>query len=105
MFIKLLEIYEEIANYNKSEGYKIFSIREIAINPSYITNLKNDTLIEKTIKDNPSCADGLQKQQKFTRLYVNRGNTGQELVVLGDLDTVLRLLELNPANNKKVIKG
>lgn len=105
MFIKLLEIYEEIVNYNKAEGFKTFSIREIAINPSYITNLKNDLLVENTLRDNPKCAEGLQKQQKFTRLYLNRGNSGYEIVVLGDLDSILKLLDMNGSTNKKVIKG
>jgi len=105
MFIKLLEIYEEIVNYNKAEGFKTFSIREIAINPNFITNLKNDILIENTIRDNPKCAEGLQKQQKFTRLYLNRGSSGHETVVLGDLDSILKLLDMNASSDKKVIKG
>jgi len=103
MFIKLLEIYEEIINYNKAEGTKIFSIREIAVNPNYISSFRADTLIERIVKDNPACAEGLQKEQKFTRIYINRGGSNQEIVILGDINTVCKLLDLS--TNKKVIKG
>lgn len=102
MFIKLLEIYEEIINYNKAEGNKTFSIREIAINPEFIVSIKNDIFLEKLIKDNPKVAEGLGKEQKFSRLYLNRGNAGQELIVLGNLDSILKMLD---TTNKKVIKG
>lgn len=105
MFIKLLEIHEEIINNNKTEGFKVFSIREAAINPDYIINLKNDLLMENTLRDNPKCAEGLPKQQKFTRLYLNRGSHAHEMIVLGDLDSILKLLDLNATVNKKVIKG
>jgi hypothetical protein len=103
MFIKLLEICEEIINYNKAEGIKSFFIREIAINPNYITSFRTDTLIERLIKDNPSSAEGLQKDQKFTRVYINKGGNSQEIVVLGDINTIYKLLDTN--SNKKVIKG
>ncbi len=102
MFIKLLEICEEVMNYSKAEGVKTFFIREVVINPNYIVSFRSDTLIERLINENPSIADGLQKDQKFTRLYLNRGSNSQELIVLGSLDTIYKLFDIS---NKKVIKG
>jgi len=102
MLIKLLEIYEDIIHHNKAEGVKNYMIREVVINTDFIITLRNETIFEKNIKENPSLFEGLQKDQKFTRITINRGNVGHDIIILGSLDSTMKLLDLG---TKKVIKG
>jgi len=102
MFMKLIEMYEEIYHHSKAEGIKKFSMREVVINPDYIVTIRADTILEKYLRDNPSFADGLQKEQKFTRISLNKGNSGQEVVVIGSLENITKLFDIGI---KKVIKG
>ena len=102
MLIKLLEIYEEIVHHSKAEGNKVYMLREVVINPDYIIALRNETIIEKYLRDNPSSFEGLQKDQKFTRISINKGSSGNDIIVLGNLDTIFKMFEMGI---KKVIKG
>jgi hypothetical protein len=102
MLIKLLEIYEEVIHHNKAEGIKNYMIREVVINPDYIITLRNETIIEKYLRDCPSSFEGLQKDQKFTRISINKGNSGNDIIVLGNLDTIFKMFDMG---TKKVIKG
>lgn len=103
MLIKLLEIYEEISHAEKAENFKKkHFLREIIVNTDFIVTLRADKSIEKYIKDNPSSYEGLKPNEKFTRMSLNKGSTSSEILVVGSLDQLLKLLELN---NKGLLKG
>lgn len=103
MLIKLLEIYEEIIHVEKAESYKkLYFIREIVINTNFIVTMKSDISIEKRLQENPNNFDGLDKNEKFTRISLNKGSSSNDVVVIGSLDQIIKMMDLN---NKKVIKG
>jgi len=103
MLIKLLEICEEITHVEKAESYKkLYFIREIVINSDFIVSMKSDLALEKRMHENPNSFDGLNKNEKFTRICMNKGSISNDIVVIGSLEQVFKLLDIN---NKKVIKG
>lgn len=103
MLIKLLEIYEEIAHAEKAELYKKrYFVKEVVLNSDFIVTMKRETSLEEKLQNNSNLIDGLNKQEKFTRICMNKGNISNDVIVVGDLDQIYRLLDLN---NKKVIRG
>ena len=103
MLIKLLEICEEIAHAEKAESYKkIYFIREIVINSDFIVTMKSDLSLEKRLQENPNNFDGLNKNEKFTRICVNKGSISNDIVIIGSLEQLYKMMDIN---NKKVIKG
>lgn len=84
MLIKLTTIHEEIINFNSAQGQKKYVIQEIFINPFHIVSLKEDLqYVELHVKG--YLPDGFSKNQKFTRIAINRGNMGEEFTAIGDL--------------------
>ena len=46
--------------------------------------------------------DGIDQAQHFTKLYVDRGNTGIDITVVGDLDSIKEKLGLD---TRSLLKG
>lgn len=106
MLLNLIEVYEEVIHHNKAEGQKYYLLREVVINKNYITFMREDSVMTSYQKEG-RLPEGLNKDQRFTRISVARGNVGQDIVVVGDLQHVTSLLnqEFEPVNKRKTIKG
>ena len=105
MLLKLMEVYEEVVHHNKAEGQKYYHIREVVVNREYITFMRDDMQMCSALKDGrlPSVLD---KEQKFTRISVARGNVGQDIVVIGDLQHITSLFNQElEIGKKKTLKG
>lgn len=84
MLVKLTTIHEEIVNFNSAQGHKKYVIQEMFVNPLHIVFLKEDLqYVELHVKGN--LPDGFPKNQKFTRVGINRGNMGEEITAIGEL--------------------
>ena len=90
MLVKLVEIYNNKSFERRSEGASFsenFSLREVYINPEHIVCIRNnDTLREKVQFSNLS--DEFMGEQQFTKVYINRGQSGLDLDVVGDINTI-----------------
>lgn len=103
MLIKLIEIQETISHTNKAESFsKKHTLREIVINTDFIVTMRAEEMLESYIKDNPSAFDGLEKNQKFTRIAINKGSMCNDIIILGSLDSLIKILDIG---TKKVLKG
>lgn len=103
MFLKLIEVYEEITHHNKAEGTKVYHLREIVINPDFIVSMKEDLHTQHLLQAG-KMPDGLIKEQHFTRVCLHKGNMGQDLVIVGSLDHITDLIVQNGAK-RKTLKG
>jgi|694.fasta_scaffold143795_3 hypothetical protein len=84
MLIKLVTVNEEIVNFNNSQGHKKYYVSQVYINPYHVVVLKEDLqYVELNVKKH--LPEGFEKDQKFTRVLINRGNMGEEFVVVGDI--------------------
>lgn len=103
MLIKLLEICEELTHAEKAESYKKrYFIREVVLNSDFIVLMKQDIILEEKLQESLNFIDGLNKNEKFTRISMNKGNISSDVIVVGSLDQIYKLLDIN---NKKVIRG
>ena len=97
MVVKLVEIYELSRSLNDDK--KSFSLREVFVNPEHVTCLREDLIAERKFRDGlfPEELDG---RQKFTKIHLNRGLSGIDLVVVGDPFTIQEKLV-----GKTLLKG
>jgi len=78
--IKLIEVCE-ILNASKGPDRK-YTLREIYVNPEHIISLREASSYEQKIVEGIMPED-LDPRQRFTRLMLNRGQTGSEIIVVG----------------------
>jgi len=97
--IQLIEVYNAVSSAN--HGTSKFSLREIYVNPEHIVAARPD------LQTNRLMAEGLlppnlDPQQMFTKLYIDRGQIGLDVIVVGDAASISEKLGLN---SKILLKG
>jgi len=89
---KLVEVYKQLNDY---------MLREVYVNPKHIVAMRQDDRMTTVLKEG-KLPDQLDQRQDFTKLYVDRGNTGIDITVVGDLNTIKEKLGLD---NRSLLKG
>ena len=103
MIARLVEIYENKLNsFSQSDAglTKEYSLREVCVNTEHVVMLRPNSLFANLDKN--KLPEGLHSSQEYTILYVNRGHSGMEITVVGDVDTIEKKLN---NTKKKVLKG
>lgn len=108
MLVNLVEIYEDrkLSSEARSIGQpskKQFLLREISINPAHLISVREDSLLNSG--GTPQCLfpEGFDPRQKFTKLCLQRGNYGWDVIVVGDLNQVREKLNIN--TKKMLLNG
>ena len=91
MIVKLTEVYEKGTEY---------SFREIFVNPEHIVCLREDEKYKRLLLENQ--LGDLNKNQTFTRVYMNRGQSGIDVVVVGEPSHIQEKLGLA---TKQLLRG
>ena len=78
--IKLVEICEVLKSSNTSQ--KTYTLREIYINPKHVISLREESSFQQKLTEGNMPKD-LDLRQGFTRIALDRGHTGLEIVVVG----------------------
>ena len=90
--IKLIEVHKSLTGYHLGEVY---------INPKHVVAMRQDDKMINVLREG-SLPDGLDENQSFTKLYVDRGHTGIDITVVGDLCHIKEKLGIN---RKTLLKG
>jgi len=103
MITRLVEIYENKMNsFSQSSAIptKEYGLREVSVNLEHVIMLRpnNKVMNNSDIK----LPKDLHPDQKYTTIYMNRGNSGVQITVVGDMDAVEEKLR---GDKKEVLKG
>jgi hypothetical protein len=95
MLVTLVEVVESRSNYSgTSVANKTFSLREISVNPNHVICLREESTMLRRLNEG-TLPDGLDNRQRFTKLTLDRGHTGLELVVVGEPSQVKEKLQIS----------
>lgn len=72
--IKLIEIYESSQQY---------VLREIYVSPKHIVSLREDERYKQKLHEGVLPGE-LDEKHRFTKVTLNKGATGQEIIVVGE---------------------
>lgn len=78
--IKLVEICE-LANASNSSKQR-YTLREVYINSNHVVSLREETSFKQKLLEGVM-PDNLDNRQEFTRLTLNKGQIGLDLIVVG----------------------
>jgi|2_EtaG_2_1085320.scaffolds.fasta_scaffold24548_1 hypothetical protein len=101
MTTKLLEVYECKGAHMGAHApfQKRFQTREVYVNPDHVVCLREDQLFLRMLQENN---DPLTAHQTFTRVFINRGQNGIDLVVIGEPSQIEETLN---NSSKQLLKG
>jgi hypothetical protein len=101
MVVKLTEIYKDNRYSEDGRLTDSFSLREIFVNPEHVVCLREDETYNRLLSEGRLGA--LDKRQIITRVYLNRGQSGIDLIVVGEPTAIQEKLGLG--SNKQLLRG
>ena len=78
--VKLTEICELLHSSNTTT--RKYTLREIYVNPEHIISLREEPAYKQKLLEG-KLPSGLDSRQEFTRVSLNRGHSGLEVIVVG----------------------
>jgi hypothetical protein len=106
VLIKLTEVVENTTTTRLASDVdkkKRFTLREVSINPEYVVCVREDSITRKMLTEG-YLPEGLDKRQRFTRIYLDRGQTGIDIVVVGDPEVIQADLK-KAKSGKEILHG
>ena len=106
MLIKFIEIIENSTKTHLSSSSKQggrFTLKEVSINPKYVVCVREEDRMQRMLEEG-YLPEGLDKRQKFTRVFLDRGHTGIDIVVVGEPEKVEADLK-RAKGNKELLNG
>ncbi len=97
MLVRLTEICQNNMLTSKKNNY---TLREVFVNPEHVVMIREESHMQH-LNEQGQLPEDLNMNHRFTKLTINRGQTGTEIVVVGAPDTIERSLN----QNKKLIRG
>lgn len=97
MLVKLTEV----CNNGAVTTNKHYSLREVFVNPEHVVMIREEKRMRE-LNENGKVAAGLDKSHQFSKLTINRGQAGTEIVVVGSPQSIESVLM---KNSKKLLRG
>lgn len=97
MLVRLTEVCRNNTLTTRQDDY---TLREVFVNPEHVVMIREEARL-KELNEQIPLTEGLRAEHRFTKLTINRGHTGTEIVVVGAPDTVEQHLN----SNKQLLRG
>ena len=95
--VKFTEVAKDL---NITEGRR-YKLREVYINSEHVILMREDDYSHELLNEDKLPA-GLDRRQRFTRISLQKGSAGQEIVVVGTPEMVEQKLF---SINKNILRG
>ena len=76
--VKLTEVCHNTTLTTKQE----YTLREVFVNPEHVVMIREEARIQR-LNEAGKLTSGLDPTHRFTKLTINRGHTGTDIVVVG----------------------
>ena len=98
--IQLVEIVEAPTYANVKDR---FHVREVFVSPEHIVMIREDRNIARVLSESNATISGIDANMKYTKITINRGTTGQDIVVLGSSEMVYE--KVYNSRSKQLLRG
>lgn len=104
MLITLTEVAENTRarTVGSAERTKVYTLREISVNPSHVVVLREDGNTNRLLSEG-QLPEGLDPRQRFTRVFLERGQAGIDVIVVGSPEQIRELIHKN--DNRELLRG
>ena len=89
--VQLVEVFNEVSS--AMRGTSKYTLREIYINPKHVVAIRPDNRMNTVLKEG-LLPEGMDERQSFTKVFLDRGQTGIDITVVGEAALVGKKLGL-----------
>mgnify|MGYP003139598777 CR=1 FL=1 len=102
MLVTLTEVVSSNTNhYGSSVATQTYTLREVTVNPTHVICLREDSSMTGRLNEG-KLPEGLDNRQRFTKVILDRGQTGLEMVVVGAPTQISEKLRLS---TRELLRG
>jgi hypothetical protein len=83
MLVKLTEVCGTGA---VTSGRK-YSLREVFVNPEHVVMVREEHQL-RNLNEQGMLTEGLKKEHRFSKITIDKGTTGTDIIVIGDPNAV-----------------
>ena len=94
--VKLTEVCQNGALTTRQD----YTIREVFVNPEHVIMIREEARMQQ-LNEQGLLPEGLSNSHQFTKLTINRGHTGTEIIVVGAPSVIENSLN----TNKELLRG
>jgi|TARA_R110002020_G_scaffold15453_4_gene55002 hypothetical protein len=76
--VKLTEVCHNSTLTTKQD----YTLREVFVNPEHVVMIREEARM-RSLNEQGALVEGIDKSHRFTKLTINRGHTGTEIIVVG----------------------
>jgi hypothetical protein len=87
MLVTLVEVVEAKRGYSQQAENRqgsTYSLKEVTVNPNHVVCLREDINMSQRLVEGRLPKD-VDERQRFTRVYLDRGQAGLDLTVVGSM--------------------
>ena len=96
MLVKLTEVCHNSTLTTQQD----YTLREVFVNPEHVVMIREEARMQR-LNEQGHLPDQLHSNHRFTKLTINRGHTGTEIVVVGAPDIIENTLN----TQKQLLRG
>jgi hypothetical protein len=96
MLVKLTEV----CNNGAVTTNKLYSLREVFVNPEHVVMIREEKRMQE-LNESGCLASGLDAAHRFSKLTINRGQSGTDIIVVGAPEVVENTIKAG----KRLLKG
>ncbi len=97
----MLVKFTEVCNNGSLTTAAEYTLRDVFVNPDHVVMIREDSRI-KRLNENGKLTSGLDINHRFSKLTIDRGQMGSEIVVVGAPDIVETKLK---HSRKAILRG
>ena len=104
MLVTLVEVVQLKNNYSRTAEDKkgpTYILREVTVNPNHVVCLREDSNMSQRLAEG-RLPDDMDNRQRFTKVYLDRGQSGLDLTVVGSLTQIKESLGID---RKELLHG
>ena len=96
----MLVKFTEVCNNGAVTTNKLYTLREVFINPEHVVMVREEHRL-RAINEQGLISEELDVNHRFSKLIIDKGNTGTEIVVIGAPEIIEKTLHIK----KQVLRG
>jgi|TARA_R110000851_G_scaffold83331_5_gene182100 hypothetical protein len=104
MNVELVEVFRvsNLNHENTAQSKQAFSLRKIFVNPKHVVCMRTDETMHQRL-DEGFLPSELDPRQGFTKLYINRGQSGLDVTVIGNPEVVQQKIDETSISQQRVL--
>lgn len=79
-----------------------YTLREVLVNPEHVIMIREEARMRQ-LNERHALAPGLRPDHAFSKITINKGHTGTDIVVVGHPEIIEE--QLNIPNTPKLLRG